>query len=87
MSTPAIRREVQRWMRKPFPVLAHAEVTAGICDECQTRPATTHVAYQPQEAPRFAHYCEQCSQRMPNGWLVVTSFGKPAKASKAATVA
>lgn len=52
-------------------LLAHTGVTPGVCDQCQTRPATQHVAYQPMEDPRFAHYCGVCGPNMPPGWLVV----------------
>ena len=55
-------------------LLAHTGVIPGLCDQCQTRPITAHVAYKPMEAPRFAHYCDSCAPGMPHGWLSVTAF-------------
>lgn len=57
-------------------LLAHTGVIPGLCDQCQTRPITAHVAYKPMEAPRFAHYCDSCAPGMPPGWLSVTAFNR-----------
>ena len=64
-------------------LLAHTSATPGLCDQCQTRAVTTHVAYQPKDAPRFAHYCGLCAPGMPTGWLVVATFGKSRADSRA----
>ena len=57
-------------------LLAHRGAGAGQCDQCQTRPASMHVAYQPMEAPRFAHYCGTCGPGMPPGWMFIAQLDR-----------
>ena len=69
-----------RWRRAQR--RAHGEFTARLladagspqapCDQCHVRQPTHHVAYQSDDDPNFAHYCEACGPHMPTGWLVVT---------------
>ena len=55
-------------------LLAHTGVTPGVCDQCQSRAVSSHVAYLPMEAPRFAHYCDVCAANAAPGWLAVATF-------------
>ena len=55
-------------------LLAHTGAAPNVCDQCQSGPVTTHVAYQPMEAPRFSHYCAACAPNAAPGWLAVTTF-------------
>ncbi len=55
-------------------LLAHTGVRRGVCDQCQTNPVTTHVAYQPITEPHFAHFCAACAPNAAPGWLTVTTF-------------
>src|SRR5687768_14669066 len=42
-----------------------------LCDRCLERPPTTHVTYGHGDDERYGHFCEECSRKEPNGWLVV----------------
>lgn len=76
-------RNGRRWRRAAIQtdaeytkrLLTHPSASPGMCDACQMRTPTTHVAYQPMEAPRFAHYCETCLPNMPVGWMCISTFG------------
>ena len=64
-------------------LLAHTGVTPGVCDQCQIRAVTHHVAYKPMDAPRFAHFCGTCAPNTPPGWLAVTAFNRSQRVAAA----
>ena len=64
-------------------LLSHTGVTPGVCDQCQMHSVTHHVAYEPMEAPRFAHFCGTCAPNMPPGWMAVAMFNVSQKVNAA----
>lgn len=67
-------RRAHRRARREFTVRILGDAGASrLCENCHTNAATSHVAYSPHDAPRFAHYCNTCSQSMPVGWMVIVS--------------
>lgn len=64
----ARQRAHWEWFRR---ITTHVGPTPGLCDYCQTRPATVHTASGSRAAPRFEHTCAECDSQATNGWMSI----------------